>query len=50
MVTATFGVYLLIAVLAYFVSYTEDVAALEGAPSAVPLHNPSNARALQKAS
>jgi hypothetical protein len=40
-VTATFGVYLLIAVLAYFVSYTEDVAALEGAPSAVPLHNPT---------
>ncbi len=39
--TATLGVYLLIAVLAYFVSYTQDVAALEGAPEAVPLHNPT---------
>jgi len=38
---ATSGVYLLIAVLAYFVSYTQDVAALEGAPGAVPLHNPT---------
>lgn len=38
---ATFGVYLLIAVVAYFVSYTQDLAALEGAPGAVPLHNPT---------
>ncbi len=40
-VVATFGVYLLIAVIAYFVSYTQDLAALEGAPGAVPLHNPT---------
>lgn len=39
--TAVLGVYWLIAVVAYFVSYTEDLAALEGAPSAVPLHNPT---------
>jgi len=39
--TAVLGVYWLIAVLAYFVSYTEDLAALEGASSAVPLHNPT---------
>ncbi len=39
--TAVVGVYWLIAVVAYFVSYTEDLAALEGAPSAVPLHNPT---------
>ncbi len=38
---ATFGVYLLIAVLAYFANYTQDVAALEGAPSPVFLHNPT---------
>jgi S-DNA-T family DNA segregation ATPase FtsK/SpoIIIE len=39
--TAVLGVYWLIAVVAYFVSYTEDLAALEGASSAVPLHNPT---------
>ncbi|MCS7297600.1 MAG: DNA translocase FtsK 4TM domain-containing protein [Bacteroidia bacterium] len=35
------GVYLLTAVLAYFASYTTDLPALEGAPSAVPLNNPT---------
>ena len=39
--TAVLGVYWLIAVLAYFISYKEDLAALEGAPSAVLLHNPT---------
>ncbi|MEN3041164.1 MAG: DNA translocase FtsK 4TM domain-containing protein [Bacteroidia bacterium] len=35
------GLYILTAVLAYFVSYTEDLPALEGAPTAVPLQNPT---------
>ncbi|MCS7152728.1 MAG: DNA translocase FtsK [Bacteroidia bacterium] len=35
------GLYLLVAVLAYFASYTTDLPALEGAPSAVPLNNPT---------
>ncbi|MCX7606539.1 MAG: DNA translocase FtsK [Bacteroidia bacterium] len=35
------GLYLLVAVLAYFVSYSTDLPALEGAPSAVPLNNPT---------
>lgn len=35
------GIYLLVAVLAYFVSYPLDLPALEGAPSATPLNNPT---------
>ncbi|MCS6895616.1 MAG: DNA translocase FtsK [Bacteroidia bacterium] len=35
------GLYILTAVLAYFASYTEDLPALEGAPTAVPLQNPT---------
>lgn len=35
------GLYLLVAVLAYFVSYPVDLPALEGAPSATPLNNPT---------
>jgi len=35
------GLYLLVAVLAYFVSYPLDLPALEGAPSATPLNNPT---------
>jgi S-DNA-T family DNA segregation ATPase FtsK/SpoIIIE len=35
------GMYVLIAVLAYFVSYDQDLAALEGAPAPVPLENPT---------
>lgn len=36
-----FGLYVLVAVVAYFASYTTDLPALEGAPSAVPLNNPT---------
>ncbi|RMF48969.1 MAG: DNA translocase FtsK [Bacteroidetes bacterium] len=35
------GLYLLVAVVAYFVSYPLDLPALEGAPSATPLNNPT---------
>ncbi|MCS6789353.1 MAG: DNA translocase FtsK [Bacteroidia bacterium] len=35
------GVYVLVAVIAYFLSYTSDLPALEGAPSAVSLNNPT---------
>lgn len=35
------GLYILVAVLAYFVSYDTDLPVLEGAPSAVPLNNPT---------
>ncbi|MCS7162840.1 MAG: DNA translocase FtsK [Bacteroidia bacterium] len=35
------GVYLLVAVLAYFVSYPLDLPAIEGAPSPTPLNNPT---------
>ncbi|MCX7980269.1 MAG: DNA translocase FtsK [Bacteroidia bacterium] len=35
------GLYVLIAVLAYFVNYTEDLPALEGAPQATILNNPT---------
>lgn len=35
------GLYVLIAVVAYFVNYTEDLPALEGAPQATVLNNPT---------
>lgn len=39
--TGILSLYILVAVLAYFASYTTDLPALEGAPSAVPLNNPT---------
>lgn len=39
--TGILGLYILVAVLAYFASYTTDLPALEGASSAVPLNNPT---------
>ncbi len=41
MSTAVVGLYLLMAVLAYFGTYTQDLAALEGTPGAIRLENPT---------